>query len=56
VMVLDSIIEEKIVKEIRCGDGQSTLNKILKQNNLLSPLIWSLITSGRAPLDNHLRV
>jgi hypothetical protein len=39
VMELDAIIEEKTTKEIRCGEGQSALNKILKQNNLLSPLI-----------------
>jgi hypothetical protein len=26
----------------------------LKQNNLLSPFIWSLITSGRTPLNNLL--
>jgi hypothetical protein len=47
VMELDTIIEEKTVKEIRYGEGQSVLNKILKQNNLLSPFIWSVITSGR---------
>jgi hypothetical protein len=51
VMELDTIIEEKTTKEIRCEEGQSALNKILKQSNLLSPFIWSLITSGRAPLD-----
>jgi hypothetical protein len=51
VMELDAIIEEKATKEIRCWEDQSALNKILKQNNLLSPFIWSLITSGRAPLD-----
>jgi hypothetical protein len=56
VMELDTMIEEKAVKEIRCGDGQSTLNKILKQNNLLSPFIWSLVTSGGAPLDYLLRL
>jgi hypothetical protein len=48
---LDSIVEERATKEIRCGKGQSALNKILKKNNLLSPFIWSLVTSGRAPLD-----
>jgi hypothetical protein len=37
VMELDAIIEEKTAKEIRCMEGQSALNKILKQNNLLSP-------------------
>jgi hypothetical protein len=52
VMEWDTIIEEKTAKEIRCGEGQSALKKMLKQNHLLSPLIWSLITSGRAPLDN----
>jgi hypothetical protein len=54
VMELDAIIKEKTAKEIRCREGQSVLNKILKQNNLLIPFIWSLITSGRAPQDNLL--
>jgi hypothetical protein len=54
VMELDAIIEEKTMKEIKRWEGQSALNKILKQNNLLSPFIWSLISSGRAPLDNLL--
>jgi hypothetical protein len=39
VMELDAIIKEKTAKEIRCGEGQSALNKILKQNNLLNPFI-----------------
>jgi hypothetical protein len=51
MMELDSIVEEKAMKEIRCRKGQSVLNKILKKNNLLSPFIWSLVTSGRVPLD-----
>jgi hypothetical protein len=54
MMELDAIIEEKAAKEIRCGEGQSALNKTLKKNNLLSPFVWSLVTSGRAPLDNLL--
>jgi hypothetical protein len=54
VMELDAIIEEKTVKEIRSGEGQSVLNKILKQNKLLIPFICSLITSDRMPLDNLL--
>jgi hypothetical protein len=37
VMKLDAIIEKKTAKEIRSWEGQSALNKILKQNNLLSP-------------------
>jgi hypothetical protein len=51
MMELDSIVEEKAMKEIRYRKGQSTLNKILKKNNFLSLFIWSLVTSGRAPLD-----
>jgi hypothetical protein len=46
VMELDAIIEEKTAKKIRSAEGQSALNKILKQNNLLNPFIWSLVTSG----------
>jgi hypothetical protein len=32
------------------------LDKILKQNYCFSPLVRPLITSGRAPLDNFLRL